>query len=144
MQIQNPIIRSALFLLFIIEIIKQVNIYYVCIVNICLMSCRWFKQFLVFLSLFCILESTGISILSVLTKYKISQTDSQIANEDEGTSERNEAKENKLKEFWPGDILIMAPAVYISINKVFYPQEQPHAHLAWVPPVSTPPPNCIV
>jgi hypothetical protein len=67
------------------------------------MSFRWFKQFLVFLSLFCILESTGISILSVLTKYKISQTDSQIANEDEGTSERNEAKENKLKEFWPGD-----------------------------------------
>jgi hypothetical protein len=108
------------------------------------MSFRWFKHFLVFVSLFCILESTGISILSILTKYKVTQTESEIANDDEGTSERNEARENRLKELWPGDIIIVAPSIYISINKVSYPQEQPHAHLAWVPPVPTPPPNRIV
>jgi hypothetical protein len=108
------------------------------------MSFRWFKHLLVFVSLFCILESTGISILSVLTKYKISQTNGQLANDDEGASERNEAKENKLKELWPGDFAILVPSVCISLNKVSYPQEQPLAHLAWVPPVPTPPPNRIV
>jgi hypothetical protein len=103
---------------------------------------KMFRHFLIFVSLFCILESTGISVLSVLTKYKLNQTE-QVANDDEGTSERNEARENKLKEFLPGDFLITAPVV-ILIKSTTYPQKADYSHLAWVAPVPTPPPNRIV
>ncbi|GGH15487.1 hypothetical protein GCM10007352_24280 [Mucilaginibacter phyllosphaerae] len=90
------------------------------------------------------MESTGISVLSLLTKNTICQTDCQPANDDEGTSERNETKENRMKELWAADLDFKIPLIYISFKKVFYPHEQHTAHLAWVPPVPTPPPNGIV
>lgn len=119
------------------------SIYYVCRVNISAMPFKWFKQLLVFVSLFCLLEGTGISLLSLLTKYKLSQTEQQLASDDEGTSARSETRENRLKEYLPPDFLIAAPVVTL-IKPVAYPQQQPHAHLAWVPPVPTPPPNRLV
>ncbi|MFD2145769.1 hypothetical protein [Mucilaginibacter antarcticus] len=95
------------------------------------------------MSLFCILESTGISLLSALTKYKLNQTEQQMANDDESKSERNEVKESKVKEYLLSDFLIEAPLLTF-IEATTYPQRQQHAHLAWVPPVPTPPPNRIV
>ncbi|MES2807291.1 MAG: hypothetical protein V4619_01615 [Bacteroidota bacterium] len=107
------------------------------------MSVKWLKHILVFVCLFSILEGTGISLLSALTKYKLNQTEQQLANDDESTSERNEVRETRLKEYLPSDFLIAAPMVTI-IETITYPQQQPHAHLAWVPPVPTPPPNRLV
>ena len=102
------------------------------------------KYLLVFICIFSIMESTGLSVISLLTKNHISQTDGQPANDDEGTAERNETKENRLKELWADELDFKIPSIYISLTKVIYPHEQHTAHLAWVPPVPTPPPNGIV
>ncbi|MBD1387650.1 hypothetical protein IDJ75_20360 [Mucilaginibacter rigui] len=101
------------------------------------------KYLLVFICIFSILESTGISVVSLLTKNHIAQNNSPIANDDETTPERTETKENKLKELWASELDLKIPYLYISLTKVTYPHKQPTAHLAWVPPVPTPPPNYI-
>lgn len=101
------------------------------------------KYLLVFICIFSIMESTGISVVSLFTKKSISQIDSKAANEDEGTAERNESKENKLKELWADELDLKIPFLYISLTNVIYPHEQHTAHLAWVLTVPTPPPNCI-
>jgi hypothetical protein len=103
-----------------------------------------FRFLLVFICIFSIMESTGISVVSLLSRSHISQTDGQPANDDEGTAERNETKENKLKELWADEQDFKIPSLYISLTKVTYPHEQYSAHLAWIPPVPTPPPNGIV
>jgi len=101
------------------------------------------KYLLVFICIFSILESTGISVVSLLSKNHISQNDSQAVNDDEGTTERNETRENKLKELWANELDFKIPSLYISLTKVVYPHEQYNAHLAWAAPVPTPPPNPI-
>jgi hypothetical protein len=101
------------------------------------------KYLLVFICIFSIMESTGISVVSFLSKNHISQNDNQPGNDDEGTAERNETKENKLKEFWTNELDLKIPSLYISLTKVAYPHLQHNAHLAWVPPVPTPPPSQI-
>jgi hypothetical protein len=101
------------------------------------------KCLLVFICIFSIMENTGISVVSMLTKNYISQTDNQSANDDEGTTERNEAKEDNLKEFWINVSDLNIPSLYINLTTVAYPHKHITAHLAWVPPVPTPPPNCI-
>ena len=101
------------------------------------------KYLLVFICIFSIMESTGISVVSMLTKNNITQNDSAPANDDEGTAERNETTENKLKELWTNELDLKIPSLYISLTKVIYPHEQHTAHLAWVPQVPTPPPNPI-
>jgi hypothetical protein len=101
------------------------------------------KYLLVFICIFSIMESTGISVVSLLTKNHIIQNDDLTANDDENTPERNETKENKLKELWADEQDFKIPFLYISLTGVTYPHEQPTAHLAWAPPVPTPPPNYI-
>ena len=90
------------------------------------------------------MESKGISVVSLLSKNHISQNDGQPSNADEGATERNETKESKLQELWADEPDFKIPFIYTSLTKVIYPHEQYTAHLAWVPPVPTPPPNCIV
>ena len=108
------------------------------------MQFTWLKHLLVFICLFCILESTGISVLSFITKHSISQTTDQQNTDDEDATERNETKECRLKELWVGDFGLSIPPLFINVKKVAYPQRQLVSHLAWVPPVPTPPPNSIV
>lgn len=102
------------------------------------------KYLLVFICIFSIMESTGISVLSLLTRTNICQTDCQLTNDDEGTSESNEIKESKLKELWADGLDLTIPSACISLVKFNYTDEQHTAHLAWAPPVPTPPPNFTV
>ncbi|MCO5936085.1 hypothetical protein NAF17_11095 [Mucilaginibacter sp. RB4R14] len=98
------------------------------------------KHLLICLCVFALLESTGISVLSVIAEHHISQTDSQLANDDENTAEHNETKGGNPKELWAVNPATL-PQVYIAIKTIIYPYEKHTAHLAWVPPVPTPPPN---
>ena len=98
------------------------------------------KYLLVFVCLFSMMEGTGISV-SLLTKSTVCQEDCRLGNDDEDTNERNEVKETKVQELWSPDHDLKAPLTYISLKKVSYPHEQQTAHLGWVPPVPTPPPN---
>ncbi|GAB3919879.1 hypothetical protein [Mucilaginibacter myungsuensis] len=107
------------------------------------MPLNWVKYCFVFVCLFCILESTGISVLKFLTHKNISQTEQQQANEDENTNERAETKENRLKVLWSSDLDLPIPAVFVQEHHIIYPDERCTAHLAWVPPVPTPPPDLV-
>jgi hypothetical protein len=102
------------------------------------------KYLLVFICIFSIMESTGISVVSLITHKYITQADSQAANDDEGTAERNNTRETNIKELWIAAFDLKIPSIYINSINIIYPHEQHNAHLAWVPPVPTPPPNSIV
>lgn len=105
------------------------------------MPLKKLKYLLVFVCLFSIMEGTGISVLSLLTKSTVCQADCGLGNDDENTNERNEVKETRLPELWADENDLKIPSIYIDLKKVTYPQEQQTAHLGWVPPVPTPPPN---
>ncbi|RYU90151.1 hypothetical protein EWM62_11460 [Mucilaginibacter terrigena] len=104
------------------------------------MRFTWLKYLCVCLCVFALLESTGISALYLIAKHHISQTDIPAANDEEGTAERSETKESNPKDFWAVNPVILPP-VYVSFESVIYPPEKQAAHLAWMPPVPTPPPN---
>ncbi|MES2267285.1 MAG: hypothetical protein V4520_11015 [Bacteroidota bacterium] len=104
------------------------------------MRLTWLKHLLVCLCVFALLESTGLSVLSIIAKHHITQTDGQAANDDENTAGRNESKESNPKEFWAVSPLAL-PLVYLGFKRIIYPHCNHTAHLAWVPSVPTPPPN---
>lgn len=108
------------------------------------MPFTWLKHLLVFVCLFCIMEITGISVLSLVSKHYISQADNQQAADDDDAAERGEAKEYRLKELWTNNIDLSMRALSFSVKKPIHPHRQIVAHFAWVPPVPTPPPNFIV
>ena len=96
---------------------------------------------MVFVCLFSILESTGVSVISILKKTNISQNDCCQVNDDEAATEKKENKETNLKEFWTIHQDLLIPRLHINGITIDYPKEKNNHHLAWVPPVPTPPPN---
>ena len=104
----------------------------------------WLKRFLVFICIFSILESTGVSITSLLIKTNTCQSDCHVVNDDDDAAERNESKESNLKEFWAIHHDLAFPQPHIYCKAVIYPDEKSSHHLAWVSPVPTPPPNYTV
>ncbi|MCQ6960875.1 hypothetical protein [Mucilaginibacter aquariorum] len=104
----------------------------------------WLKRLLVFICIFSILESTGVSITSLLIKTNTCQSDCHVVNDDDDAAERNESKESSLKEFWAIHHDLAFPQPHIYCKAVIYPDEKSSHHLAWVSPVPTPPPNYTV
>ncbi|MFD0763928.1 hypothetical protein ACFQZI_03645 [Mucilaginibacter lutimaris] len=81
-----------------------------------------------------------MSVLSIIAKHRITQTDAQAANDEENAAGRNETKETNPKEFWAVSPVAL-PQIYISFKRIIYRDYNHTAHLAWVPSVPTPPPN---
>ena len=104
----------------------------------------WLKYLVVFICVFSVLEKTGISvsaIFHVINSYKAECIYNCPSDKD--AAERNGAKETSLKEYW--DIhqqCILAPLMGF-YKPVCFPGENSSSHLAWVPPVPTPPPNLV-
>jgi hypothetical protein len=105
------------------------------------MKIVWLKHLLVFICIFSILESTGVSLSSLLKKTTISQNDYSSLNDDEDAAQRNENKETNLKEFWVIQQNLLLPQLNLCGIAVDYPNEKSSHHLAWISPVPTPPPN---
>ena len=105
------------------------------------MKFAWLKYLLVFVCIFSILESTGVSVISIFKKASICQTDCSLVNDDDDAAEKTENKENNLKEFWSVNPDLSLPQFHLHVKVIDYPDEKSNHHLAWVPPVPTPPPN---
>jgi hypothetical protein len=108
------------------------------------MKFAWLKYILVFICIFSILESTGVSITSVLIKTNICQRDCSPVSDDEDAAERNENKGSNLKEFWAIHQDLAFPQLHMYCKAISYPDEKSSHHLAWISPVPTPPPNYTV
>jgi hypothetical protein len=108
------------------------------------MRFTWLKRLLVFICIFSILESTGVSITSMLIKTNICQSDCHVVSDDDDAAEKNENKESNLKEFWAIHQDLAYPQLHINYKAIIYPDEKSSHHLAWVSPVPTPPPNYTV
>jgi hypothetical protein len=104
----------------------------------------WLKHLLVFICIFSILESTGVSITSILVKNNVCQSDCHVVGDDDDAAEKSENKESNLKEFWAIHHHVAYPQLPINYKAVIYPDEKSSHHLAWVSPVPTPPPNYTV
>ena len=108
------------------------------------MKFTWLKRLLVFICIFSILESTGVSITSILIKNNTCQSDCHVVSDDDNAAEKNETKESNLKEFWAIHQNVAFPQLHIYCKTVIYPDEKSSHHLAWVSSVPTPPPNYTV
>ena len=100
------------------------------------------KYLFVLTCLFCIMQKTGISALSVFSHIKI--TDVELAAEKQtDDSENKEAKQVELKEYWavPSDSLLVP--LLLHSDRLMFASYAESQHLSWYPPVSTPPPDII-
>lgn len=105
------------------------------------MKFAWLKYLLVFVCIFSILESTGVSITSLFKKASVCRTDCSPVNDDDDATEKTENKESNPKEFWSINQDLSLLRLYIYSKVIDYPDEKSDHHLAWIPPVPTPPPN---
>lgn len=99
------------------------------------------KYWFVFICLFCIMEKTGISAVSMFSHIKVMVAESQTSKEANDSSENNEAKQAEIKEYWalsPDDAFLLP---LVNIKPLLYPRETSQQHYNWCPPVPTPPPN---
>jgi hypothetical protein len=99
------------------------------------------KYWFVFICLFCMMEKTGISAISMLSHIKVMVTELQTSKEANDSGESSEAKQVEVKEYWalsPDDAFLMP---VIAIKPIQYPREISQLHYNWCPPVPTPPPN---
>ena len=99
------------------------------------------NYFFVLLCLFCLMEKTGISTISLFSHIKVMVADPQGEKQADESSESNEAKQVEIKEYWATyheHALLLPPAV---TRSMLYPRETSQQHYNWCPPVPTPPPN---
>lgn len=106
------------------------------------MRLTWFKHLFVFVCLFSLLESTGISMIKLIAKAGISQTDKNSLADDDAT-ERSE-REVSVKEMLAIEPFCTLPLISLQAQSYIYPTETLVPHLGWISPVPTPPPDCRV
>lgn len=107
------------------------------------MKLIWLRHLLVFVCVFSLLEDTGgsVSLLLSFTDHHIEwQADS---SDDDDATERSEKETNQKEYYAIYEYLQIAP-LCTSCEPIQYTDEQSNHHLAWVPPVPTPPPNSLV
>lgn len=101
-----------------------------------------FKYLMVFICFFSVMAKTGITLNAVFHIIKSSDTACAYnnCNDDENTPERSETKEI-VKEYWDVQHQLVIAAPVKLCKPAGFINEPGSKHLAWVPPVPTPPPN---
>ena len=107
------------------------------------MKRTWFKYLLIFVCLFSVLERTGISLSTFFTRVYLHQTDARQDTDNDAT-ENSEIKETNLKEFWTMHQQPKLSPLFTYLRPTAFVSEQEEMHLAWIPPVPTPPPNRLI
>jgi hypothetical protein len=107
------------------------------------MKLVWLRHLLVFVCVFSLMEGTGASVSSVfsLTDH---HSEWQADNSDDDDAAERSEKETTLKEYYATPEYLQIAPLCISCEPIQYTHEQSNHHLAWVPPVPTPPPNSLV
>ena len=101
-----------------------------------------FKFLVVFICLFSLLESTGISMIKLIAKASTSQVQKNDLADDDAT-ERSE-REVSLKEILAVEPFCTLPLLALQVHSYSYPTEAMVPHLGWISPVPTPPPDFVI
>jgi len=99
------------------------------------------KYIVMLICILAILQKAGISVSVIYKENVVAYTHSQTANDDEDAAKSDGAKEFEIKEYWaihPHTIFLHVCGIEM---QVIYTDHHLHNHLAWIPPVPTPPPD---
>jgi len=96
------------------------------------------KYLFVLICLFCLMEKTGISAISLCSHIKVMVSGPQAEKQ---ASESSEAKQIEVKEYWDTNQTYAFLSPTIVTTSTLYPRETSQRHYNWCPPVPTPPPN---
>lgn len=106
------------------------------------MRLNQFKYLVVFICLFSLLESTGISMIRMIVKASITHVQKSALADDDAT-ERSDREVN-LKEILAVEAFCTLPSVALHVQTYNYSTEAFVPHLGWISPVPTPPPDFVI
>jgi hypothetical protein len=105
------------------------------------MKAAWIKYLVLFIAVFAVIERTDIAVKLLTNAANKLEAASQATGDEDNSTDPNELKETSIKECWDIHQLVTLPQLLNIGQPVHYRGEQGDSHLAWVPPVPTPPPN---